>query len=369
MMPVFEKPQLVLDLQKAGANIARMSRRMQDHGVFFRPHFKTHQCAAIGELIRENAVSAITVSSLDMAAYFAEHGWQDITLAVPVNHSQLGAINLLAKRVNLNLLVDCVETARALDDALEQTCPVWVKVDVGYGRAGIKWDHQQAVLDLIRLIERSQRLAFAGLLTHCGHTYECRGREQVSALFDERRGRMLALRQSLLNHGIVARISMGDTPSASLARHFDGVDEMRPGNFVFYDLLQSQVGSCRPEDIAIAIACPVIGKYEEDRKILVYGGSVHLSKDSVTIDGRRNFGQLALPTHDGWQAVPLSEAHVFSCCQEVSQVKVSRAVFDQVALGQSVYILPAHACLAAEIYPRYVTTDGRSLDRFRLYPA
>ena len=180
---------------------------------------------------------------------------------------------------------------------------------------------------------------------------------------------MLGLKQVLKNHGHEVRISMGDTPSASLAEQFDGVDEMRPGNCVFYDLFQSQVGSCSVEEIAVATACPVIGKYEDEHKVVVYGGSVHLSKDSVHIDGERLFGQLALPTPEGkgWRIVPLQEGKVTSACQEVSKIIVSPEVFAQIELGQRVYILPVHSCLAAEMYPRYVTTDGDVLERFRLF--
>jgi len=32
-------------------------------------------------------------------------------------------------------------------------------------------------------------------------------------------------------------ISYGDTPSCSIAENFDEVDEIRPGNFVFYDVM------------------------------------------------------------------------------------------------------------------------------------
>jgi len=256
---------------------------------------------------------------------------------------------------------------RALNDALDLPCPVWLKVDVGYGRAGVKWRDEQGVLELVRQLEHCERLDFVGLLSHSGHTYACRGREEVNRVFDEGRERMIALKAMLAEHGIIATVSLGDTPSASLAENFEGVDEMRPGNFVFYDLDQSRVGSCETDDIAAAVACPVIGRYEDEAKLLVYGGSVHLSKDSVTIDDQRHFGQLALPTNDGWRPIALSESHVFGCCQEVSQIKLTPALFEQIELGQTVYILPAHACLAADIYPHYFTTDGKRIPRFSLY--
>jgi D-serine deaminase-like pyridoxal phosphate-dependent protein len=308
-----------------------------------------------------------------MAAYFAGHGWRDLTLAVPVNHGQLHAIRDFDPQVRLNLLVDSAETIIELHDALSgigdirMKRSVWIKVDVGYGRVGIQWSKEQELLDLVRLIGESDRLEFGGLLTHSGHTYDCRGREEVIALFEEVRARMLGLQRMLGDNGITAPISMGDTPSASLAENFDGVDEMRPGNFVFYDLVQSQVGSCRTDDIAVATACPVIGKYKDDLKVVVYGGAVHLSKDSIMIDGERIFGQLALPAENGWEVVPLSEGKMVSCCQEVSKLKVSPKVFERIELGKTVYILPAHSCLAAEMHPRYLTTNGKVLERFRLY--
>ena len=365
-----QRPQLTVDLDKVRSNVGRMVEKFSCHGIRFRPHFKTHQCAAIGEIYRGLGVTQITVSSLDMARYFHQHAWTDITLAVPVNLGQLGEISELAPQLRLNLLVDSLETATELDAALaeiEEPCPVWVKVDVGYGRVGIKWDKEDEILALVDFLKSAPHLNFAGLLTHSGHSYECRGRDEVVVCFEEGRSRMLKLKQVLDNQGIEAEISMGDTPSASLAENFQGVDEMRPGNFVFYDLFQSQVGSCRVDQIAVATACPVIGKYPDELKVVVYGGSVHLSKDSVMIEGARLFGQLALPTDKGWDIVPLEAGKVTSACQEVSKIQVSKEVFERIELGQTVYILPVHSCLAAEMYPRYATIDGQTLERFCLF--
>ena len=364
---ILTKPQMVLDLNKVKKNILKVFGKFHEQGVFFRPHFKTHQCPAIGEIFKSLGVTAITVSSLDMAAYFARHGWQDITLAVPVNPGQIKKISELAATIRLNLLVDSAETVEMLNDTLESECPIWIKVDVGYGRVGVKWHNREGLLRLVELIENSEKLDFSGLLTHSGHTYDCHGSREVIDLFNEGRGRMLCLQQMLLDNGIQGKISMGDTPSASLVEDFNGVDEMRPGNFVFYDLVQSEVGSCSVEEIAVANACPVIGVYEDELKVVVYGGAAHLSKDSLNIGGERIFGQLALASDEGWRVIPLREGKVISCCQEVSKIKVSREIFDKIKIGQTLYILPVHSCLAADIYPHYVTTDGVKLERFQLY--
>ena len=79
------RPTLLLDVVRARRNIARMADKARRNGVRFRPHFKTHQSAAIGAWFRAEGVACITVSSVTMARYFADQGWQDITIVFPVN--------------------------------------------------------------------------------------------------------------------------------------------------------------------------------------------------------------------------------------------------------------------------------------------
>ena len=62
-----DKPTLLLDRGRMRRNIERMARKAYRAGVLLRPHFKTHQSAAIGEEFRSFGVTAITVSSREMA--------------------------------------------------------------------------------------------------------------------------------------------------------------------------------------------------------------------------------------------------------------------------------------------------------------
>ena len=105
------KPTLLVDLRKCKANIAKMAQKAQKSRVIFRPHFKTHQSHEIGELFREVGITKITVSSVEMAFFFAQHGWNDITIAFPINILELEDINKLAQNIQLNLLLESVEVA------------------------------------------------------------------------------------------------------------------------------------------------------------------------------------------------------------------------------------------------------------------
>jgi D-serine deaminase-like pyridoxal phosphate-dependent protein len=59
-------------------------------------------------------VRAITVSSVQMAEYFAAAGWKDILIAFPLNWREMDAVNALAEKINLAVLVDCMESAQFL---------------------------------------------------------------------------------------------------------------------------------------------------------------------------------------------------------------------------------------------------------------
>ena len=91
LLDELERPTLLVNPVIAQQNIAFMAEKARRQGIRFRPHFKTHQSAAVGEWFRQVGVTAITVSSVDMALYFADHGWDDITIAFPVNIRQMTA--------------------------------------------------------------------------------------------------------------------------------------------------------------------------------------------------------------------------------------------------------------------------------------
>ena len=74
------QPTLFVDKEKVLKNIEKMTEKAKESKVLFRPHFKTHHSADIGEWFKQFGVEAISVSSVDMAEYFAESGWKDISI-------------------------------------------------------------------------------------------------------------------------------------------------------------------------------------------------------------------------------------------------------------------------------------------------
>ena len=359
------KPTLILDKARAIKNIRVMSEKAEMSGVVFRPHFKTHQSVEVGDWFRNVGVDAITVSSVEMAKYFARSGWEDITIAFPVNVLEIPAISELAKTVRLGVLIDSETAMRKLSEELTASVHVWIKVDVGYGRVGIPWDQSAKIVSLAKQIQDSTNLTFDGILTHNGHSYYANNADQIRAIYDLSLSRLLSVKDALIKVDIRSfKISTGDTPCCSVIDDFSGVDEIRPGNFVFYDVTQTSKGVCTYEDIAVAVACPVVGKYEARKQIVLYGGGVHLSKEFI-IDagGNKLFGYLSNRNDDMSLGSPNFDAPVVSLSQEHGVVKVSDELFAKINVGDVVFVFPVHSCMTCDLYGEYLTLDGERISR------
>ena len=355
-----EKPTLLLNEAAARRNIRRMVEKVRDAGIRFRPHFKTHQSAEIGDWFRAEGVTAITVSSVDMAVYFANHGWDDITIAFPANVRQAQTLSQLAGQIHLGLLIESIETAAHLSDALgDAKADVWLKVDSGAHRTGLAWDNPQAAFDVARAVQQTPNLRLRGLLTHAGQTYGGVGAEDVCRRYRASVHRIDSLRLALAAAGAL-EVSVGDTPGSSLCADLGPVDELRPGNFVFYDAQQLQIGSCQWQDVAVALTCPVVARHPERGEAVIYGGAVHLSKDYWMEGDRRSYGYVCLPGEDGWTA-PLSGAAVSALSQEHGVLKLPPTDLDRLRVGDLVCILPAHSCLTVTLMKQYRTLDGKTI--------
>ncbi len=356
-------PTLLLNERRARRNIARMAEKCRRSGTQLRPHFKTHQSAAVGEWFRAEGVTAITASSVRMAAYFAEHGWNDITVAFPVNWREIDAINALAARITLGLLVESLETADFLRERLTHPVDVWIEIDSGTPRTGILWSETEQIAALVDRLRDHALIRLRGLLSHHGSSYGCRGEVQLKAAWTHSIERLLGVRAALAERGISGlNVSPGDTPSCNVVEDFSGLDEIRPGNFVYNDLMQVINGSASEKEVAVAVACPVVSKHAERLQIVVYGGGVHLSKDSfVDQQGRTTYGAVAFPTDDGWsESIP--GAWVKSLSQEHGVIQCDAETFDRVNLGDLLIVIPVHSCMTADLLKHAVTLTGDTID-------
>ncbi len=362
-MPAITRPTLMLDEQRVIENIRQVKSKADAHKVLFRPHFKTHQSGVVGQWFRQEGVEAITVSSVDMAFYFAAHGWYDITIAFPLNVNQMEMINLLASRIRLTVIIDNDQQALALVSSMQNPINVMIELDTGHRRTGIDAADTSSIARLADKLDRAPDITLTGLLTHAGHTYKAVGYQAIEAIALVAYEKMSAARERLGYPGLL--LSWGDTPSCSMLEMLPPFDEWRPGNFVFFDVMQYHIGSCRIDQIAVALYCPVVSVYPERHQMVVHAGAVHLSKDFIDAeDGFSLYGYLVRPETDGWSD-PLPGAWLCSISQEHGVIQFISGSPMLFRPGDMVGILPVHSCLAADTMGGYCTLSGNLVPMFR----
>jgi D-serine deaminase-like pyridoxal phosphate-dependent protein len=326
-------------------------------GVFFRPHVKTHKSVEIGRIQHDGAAGPITVSTLAEAEAFAADGFRDITYAVPLapSRDKLDRVRALAARVErLSVLIDSETALRALEQyaaAHGIVFDVFLKVDCGYHRAGVDPSSPDSVR-LAMNMARSEGVRFQGLLTHAGHSYNARDIEEIRRVAAEESGSLSRFRALLATEGLgEAKRSIGSTPTLSVTDRFTDCDEVRPGNYVFYDAFQATIGSCALEDVAVSVLATVVGSYPERSGAIVDAGALALSKDAGPehVDPKCGYGIV--------------------CDLELRPLPVRIAALSQehgkltgdvhLPVGTKVRIVPNHSCLTAAMFDKYAIIDRK----------
>lgn len=355
-MKTIYRPTLLLDVEKCKINIRRMAQKAKRHQFKLRPHFKTHQSAQIGEWIRSEGINICTVSSVKMAEYFAGHGWKDILIAFPVNVLESEKLNELGRQIKTQVLVYDVEALKLLAQKVDAPIGIKIELDLGSHRSGVTVNQHEEIDELLRKIESAPNFQFTGFYSHPGHTYSARSKEEVNIIYREVVNQLELLKS---RYETLPRfsITIGDTPGCTLVEDFGPIEEISPGNFVFYDVMQVNIGTCSYNDIAVVVACPVVGKNMERKEIVIHGGAVHFSKEVIQdADGIINFGKLTIPTDTGWENI-IPDSYLKSISQEHGIIHCSDELLQNTHIGDVVYIYPAHSCLAASLMKSYFTSE------------
>lgn len=355
---IIKHPTLLLDEEQCRANIRGMKAKADRYGLKFRPHFKTHQSAYIGKWFREYGVHSCTVSSVRMARYFAGNGWRDILLAFPVNVNALDEINYLASIINFQMMISSADVLERLEKGVKTKMGVRIEINTGQDRTGLAPENIEAIEAIIEMIERHPLLSFTGFYSHPGHTYAARGKEAIQKLYGSMKHDVEMLKNTVSTKHSVRDITIGDTPGCSVMEDFGPISEMSPGNFVFYDLMQLSIGSCQFDQLAVAMACPVVDVNRNRNEVIIHGGAVHFSKEYIEVDGKKVFAQVLKMDQDRW--VGLEEgAFLTAMSQEHGIISTKNSAWLRpIQIGDIVYLMPAHSCLTADCMQQYRLTTG-----------
>jgi len=342
-------PCALVDLDRIERNTTRMAKRMSDLGVNLRAHVKTHKTLEAAWMQVLGHSGGITVSTLAEAKFFAAAGFRDITWAFPLPPDRLEDVSKLTLELDrFHIVIDNAETLKAVQAFNGPKLSAFLKFDCGDHRAGVDPEDDESVSFAKRM---SQEVDFAGILTHAGHSYESKDADAIRRVAAEERDIAVRFAKILRDAGVEVReVSIGSTPTMSVVDDLDGITEVRPGNYAFYDAFQAAIGSCSLEDAAFSVLATVVGSYASQNRFLINAGALAMSKDAGPRHVNPDCGLGVVCSPD---AVPIGGLDFHDVSQEHGQVRGG-----VMEIGQRVRIVPNHACLASALFERYHVVRG-----------
>lgn len=358
-----DTPAALLDEPRMSRAIARMQQRMDTLGVALRPHVKTAKCVEVARRQREAGARGITVSTLKEASEFFAAGFDDITYAIGLAPHRIGAaLDLVRRGCRLKVVVDSLVAASALAAASRREgarLDVLTEIDTDGHRAGIS-PEAPLLIEVGTVLHGAGLLA--GVLTHCGASYECRGTAELEAMAEQERSRCVRAAERLRAAGLPCPIvSVGSTPTALFARTLPGVTEVRAGVYVFYDLVMAGLGVCAPDDIALSVLATVIGHQPDKGWVLTDGGWMAMSRDRGTQAQPQDqgYGLVCDETGavlEGWIVNQANQEH--GIVEHRGGAAAAGDVQRRFPIGTRLRVLPNHACATAAQHAGYTVVDG-----------
>ena len=368
-----ETPAVVVDHERLSRNVARVRKIGEEHRLAVRPHVKTHKCIELAQLQLDSGACGITASKTSEALVFVEAGIPSVTVAYPV--IEPGKARRLvevagAEKCDLRFIVDNEETLEVITQAMAATggtAGVYIKIDVGLGRVGLKPDAWNLV-PLAQRVAASPRLELRGLLSHAGHCYAATGHEAVREIAESERRQLLSAQERLRRSGLQApELSVGSTPTVLVGDNFEGLAEIRPGNYVFFDLTAVRLGVASLAEVAFSVVTSVVSVNENHA--IIDAGSKVLSSDLGPhgTKGIRGYG-LAFPIENEIGDVTVESSFmVEKLSEEHGFVRREGA---HLRIGDRLRVVPNHSCPVTNLADwLYILNQDRISFRWRVAAA
>lgn len=339
-------------------NLDRMQAAVDARALRLRPHAKTHKSIDLARRQVAGGAVGICCAKLGEAEVFADAGVEDIRLPYPLHPVNAERVVELLDRTRLSFIVDHPAVASGWSDAMRaarREVDVLVKVDVGFHRCGIDPDAANAADFVVRIAELPG-LRFRGLLSHAGHGYGATSEDELRAIADAEAQILSTLAARVRDRGVeVGEISVGATPTARFSLLLDGLTEVRPGNYIYYDRTQVALGAASWDACALTVLARVVTRPSADR-IILDSGSKTLTNDLARgITSMPGHGSI-LTSIEGPQ-VPDEDLVVERLSEEHATVRV-RSGEHALRPGDLVRVVPNHACTVSNLVESAWLVDG-----------
>ncbi len=358
-----DTPVLIVDLDIMENNIKDMADAVADAGVILRPMIKTHRCPAIAHLqLEAKATPGIQCAKLGEAEVMAATGIRDIFISNElIGEQKLERLMNLAKGHKISTSVDSLEGARGLSAAAQRhhlKLDVLIHIDSGNRRTGVL--PGGPALALAREIIKLEGLNFKGIWTHEGHNYGGRTPEEVLSITIKAGEDMVETKRLIEGElGVEVYNSCGSTPGAKPLAKMPGVDEVRPGAYIFNDGSQVYMGVCQWKDCALSLLTTVFSRPAPDRIVSDVGSKSYYPPGewmSFTKDGFQM--EWPLVAAAGGMVKTLSgeiiEDIVFHRWGEEYGIMILYNPAREVKIGDLLEVIPYHCCSTVNLHDEIV---------------
>jgi D-serine deaminase-like pyridoxal phosphate-dependent protein len=343
-----DTPALVVDLDIFERNLRRVANYAREHNLRLRPHAKTHKAVWIGRRQLDLGAAGLTCAKVTEAEVMMGAEPHDLLLAYPImGRVKLDRLMHIASGTRVTVALDSVEAARGLSEAATEEIGVLAEVDVGLGRVGVA--PGEPLLALACAIGNLPRLRLEGITFYPGHI------KSMDAAGLDALAKLSALLRSILDDcsraGIEVKIvSGGSTPALFHSHEIDGLNEIRPGTYVFNDVNTIRSGACALEDCAASILATIVSTARPGH-IIIDGGSKTFSSDRPA-SSEVTFGHIV--EAPGARFHKMNEEHGF-----VDLTGAAR----EFRIGERVHVIPNHICVAVNLHEKMYGLRGETVER------
>ncbi|MEN6603918.1 MAG: alanine racemase [Bryobacteraceae bacterium] len=347
-----DTPALIIDLDIMERNLRRAADYARAHGLRLRPHTKTHKIPAIGRKQLDLGAAGLSVAKVSEAEVMLNASPEDLLFAYPVvGSAKMPRLVEVARRTRVTVALDSIKVARALSDAASAgkvELGILTEADAGYCRVGVQ--PGEALLSLVRDVARLPHLRWEGIAIYPGHIRDLRepeGQRQLEAVSKT----VARIRENLKHAGFEPRIvSGGSTPTLYHSHMVEGMNEIRPGTYVFNDRNTCEVGACGIEDCAATIMCTVVSTAYPGQA-LFDGGSKTFSSDRTDSNTEVNFGYVV--GDPGAVFTKMNEEHGYLDIRRADR---------KYEVGDRLRVIPSHVCTAMNMHEKVYGVRGDEVE-------
>ena len=269
-------PALVLDIEVADRNIARMGAAMAELPASLRPHIKVHKSPQLAQRQVEAGAIGLSCATVWEALILAAAGLDDLFLVNTRDHARQAGRPRDARRVSGGCWWPSTTSTRRgcwmrQPAGRARTLGVVIEVDTGMERAGVV--SLEAAVALARELAPLRHLGLEGVTGYEGHCSLTPERDERARKQAQAMGYLVEVAEAIRADGVpLPIVSAAGTATWEWTASFPGVTESQAGSYVLMDTFH---GAMVPEfDQALTVATTVISR--PPGRLIVDAGSKSL---------------------------------------------------------------------------------------------